>query len=97
MENKLLADEKDSKWGFIDRNGNVIVEPQYEQVTEFNEYGFAGIKRDGKWGIINQDANIIVEPKYEISQTNQIPEFLGKYYKVYYGYGESYFTDKVSE
>ena len=62
-------------------------------VTEFNKYGFAGIKEGNKWGIIREDGTIIVEPKYEIS-SNVEPEFIGQYYKINYG-GEMYFTDEV--
>jgi len=96
-ENSLLSAKHDNKWGFIDTNGVTKIEYKYDEVTEFNSYGFAGIKQDNKWGVIDANCNIIVEPKYEISETNQTPEFLGKYYKVFYGYGESYYTDKISE
>lgn len=90
--NSLLSSKKDDKWGFVDRNGNVVVDYQYDKVTEFNEYGFAGIKVDNKWGVIDLSGNIIQEPIYELEQENLQPEFLGKFYKVYYGYGESYYT-----
>lgn len=93
--NTLLADQKDDKWGFVDRSGKLVVDYKYDKVTEFNEYGFAGIKMDNKWGVIDANGNIVAEPIYEITQTNIEPEFLGKYYKVYYGYGEFYYTDKT--
>lgn len=92
--NALLADKKDDKWGFVDRSGNLVVDYQYDKVTEFNEYGFAGIKVDNKWGVIDLSGDIIQEPIYEIEQSNLDPEFLGEFYKVYYGYGEYYYTDK---
>ena len=31
-------------------------------VTEFNKYGFAGIKKGGKWGVVNIKGEIIQEP-----------------------------------
>lgn len=95
--NQLLSAQKDGKWGFVNREGNVIVDYQYDRVTEFNEYGFAGIRKNNKWGIIDKEGNIIQEPSYDIQETNMDPEFLGKYYKVYYGYGESYYTNQVNE
>lgn len=95
--NKLLSSKKEDKWGFVDRTGTVVVDYQYDKVTEFNKYGFAGIRKNNEWGIIDEEGNIIVEPTYSIQETNIEPEFLGKYYKVYYGYGESYYTSQVNE
>ncbi len=92
--NQLLADKSDDKWGFIDRNGNVIIDYKYDAVTEFNDFGFAGICKDSKWGIIDESGNVLQEPNYKI-EGNIAPEFLGKYYKVYFGYGEFYYTDKI--
>lgn len=95
--NKLFASKKDAKWGFVDKEQKLIVEYEYDKVTEFNEYGYAGIKKNNKWGIIDKSGTVIVEPIYEIQESNIEPEFLGKYYKVYYGYGESYYTSLVNE
>ena len=61
-------------------------------VTEFNEYGFAGIKKNGKWGSINSKGEVVQEPKYKISWTN--PIFVGKYYQSEEWHGDTYFTNK---
>lgn len=92
--NALIANKKDNKWGFIDRDGDIVVEHTYDKVTEFNEYGYAGISLNDKWGVIDSKGNIVKEPSYENIETNSAPEFLGEFYKVYYGYGEFYYTDK---
>ncbi len=75
---KLYATQKDGTWGFADQNENIVVACQYDIVTEFNQYGFAGIKKDGKWGIVNEEGEIIVEPMYEL-ETYYFPQFIGKY------------------
>lgn len=90
-ENTIFAKSQNGKWGFVDKNGQVIIDYQYDEVTEQNEYGFAGIKKDGKWGIVYKNGKIIVEPIYEIN-TEEAPEFVGTYYKVTYGFGEFYYT-----
>ena len=90
--NTLFAVSKYGLWGFEDKDGNLVVEQVYDMVTEFNKYGFAGIKQENKWGIINEQGRIIVEPTYEITSSAE-PEFLGRYYKINYG-GEDYFTDE---
>ncbi len=91
-ENTLFATSKYGLWGFEDKNGNIIVEQTYDMVTEFNKYGFAGIKQNDRWGIINSDGTIIISPTYEITSSAE-PEFIGKYYKINYG-GEDYFTSE---
>ena len=72
----------------MNKNGEVVVEPDYDFVTEFNEFGFAGIQKDGKWGSINLSGQVVVEPCYEIEWGN--PVFIGKYYEVDLGYGVPY-------
>ena len=87
--NTLYSIENNGKWGFEDKNGNILVDFKYDMVTEFNEYGFAGIKLEGKWGVINEKGEEIVVPTYELKDT---PFFIGQYYRVKYGLGENYFT-----
>ena len=90
--NKLYAKKVDGKWGFADRSGNIKVECKYDMVTEFNQYGFAGIKKNGKWGSINSKGEVVQEPKYKISWAN--PVFVGKYYQSEEWHGDTYFTNK---
>lgn len=90
--NKLYAKILESgKWTFEDVSGNAIGS-EYDKVTEFNKYGFAGIKKDGKWGVINEKGDVILEPIYEF-QNNYEPDFIGTFYKTEYGFGEFYYTD----
>lgn len=95
FENNKLFSIKDenNNWGFVDRGGNIIVDYQYEKVTEFNEYGFAAVKKEGKWGAINEQGEEVVKPSYQLNEEIE-PIFLGKYYKVTYAFGEFYFTDE---
>ena len=78
--NSLFAKNINGKWGFVDKDGNLKVQNDYELVTDFNKYGFAGIKKDGKWGSINQNGEVVQEPTYDLKKN--IPEFVGKYYRV---------------
>lgn len=89
--NKLYTYKEKSKWGFKDSNGNIVVKPIYDMATEFNKYGYAGIKSDDKWGVIDQEGNIIKEPTYKLDQAIE-PSFIKEYYKVDLGYGEPYYT-----
>ena len=92
-DNNIYARNINGSWGFVDKDGNVVVQNQYEMVTEINEYGFAGIRQDGLWGVINSNGEVIQEPIYEIDSLN--PSFIGKYYQSDEWYGEDYYTDEV--
>lgn len=89
--NKIFAATNNGKWGFVDSNGNIILDYQYEKATDVNEYGFAGIKLAGKWGVVNSEGKVVIEPQYIIN-TQLEPSFIGEYYKVEYGFGEFYYT-----
>ena len=80
------------QWGFVDKSGNIIVEYQYEKVTEVNEYGYAGIKKDGKWGVVDNQGQVVLEPTYDLQEEID-PIFMGPYHQVTYGFGEIYFED----
>lgn len=92
-QNKIFAKKQGDEWGFVNANGNNVIDYKYEKVTEINKYGFAGIKQDEKWGVINNEGKIIVEPKYELN--NNEPLFIGEYYQVIYGNGEIYYTNDI--
>lgn len=97
VNNNLFAQEKNGKWGFVDKQGNVKVDYNYDKATEFNKYGFAGIRINGKWGVINSNGEILLQPIYKLEELIGEPEFIGKYYKVVSGYGEIYYTDEIIE
>ena len=94
-DNKLFSYYKNGKWGFIDSQDNIVVPTQYDLVTEFSQYGYAGIKKDNKWGVIDQTGNIIVMPSYTINWNE--PEFIDKYCKSNFGYGFEYYTDELTK
>ena len=89
-DNKIFANKWGDKWGFVDKNGNKIVDYNYDKVTEVNKYGFAGIEKDGLWGVVDSNGKIIVEPQYKLNDID--PTFIGEYYQVTYGNGEIYYT-----
>jgi len=93
--NTLFAKKINEKWGFVDVNGNLKVKNEYDMVTEFNEYGFAGIKKDGKWGVLNSSGRVIQDPIYNIKWAS--PKFIGKFYKSQEWYGELYYIDEIEE
>ena len=77
--NNLFKSKKDGKYGFVDKNGKVIVDYQYDDVTEQNSYGYAGIKKDGKWGSINSKGEIVQEPTYNLEEYLKV-DFIGRWH-----------------
>ena len=88
----FAAKNEQGLWGFVDKSGNIVVDYQYEKVTEVDEYGYAGIKKDGKWGVVDGQGQVILEPTYDLPAEID-PIFMGPYHQVTYGFGEFYFED----
>lgn len=57
------AVKKDGKWGFIDKDGKVIIEPQYAEAHSFSN-GYAAVKKDGKWGFIDKSGKLVIEAEF---------------------------------
>ena len=62
----LLPIKVDGKYGYINENGEVVIEPKYDYASEFSR-GLADIKIGGKYGYINKEGAIVVEPKYDVA------------------------------
>jgi hypothetical protein len=75
----LFLDKKDGKYGFLDKNGKVVIDYIYDDATEQNSYGFAGVKKDGKWGSIDAKANVVQEPVYNLDEYLLI-DFIGRWH-----------------
>ncbi len=54
----------DSKYGFIDITGNIIIKPQFESVRNFSE-DLAVVKINGKYGFIDKTGKLVIEPKLD--------------------------------
>lgn len=87
----FLSKNDEGKYGFVDRNGNVVVNYIYDDAREQNDYGYASVKKDGKWGAVDSKGNIAVTPSLSL-ENNILIEFIGKWHL-----GEDlnlyYFTD----
>ena len=77
--NSLYAKKQNGKWGFVNSNGNTVVDYIYDMVTEQNGK-FAGIKSGELWGVIDENGNVILEPKYSLIYDDV--KFLSTYYEL---------------
>lgn len=81
----------DGKWTLENVVSGETLDITYDKITEFNSYGFAGIRLNDLWGVIDSNGEIILEPIYEFNNSLE-PSFIGTYYMVEYGFGEIYYT-----
>jgi len=61
----LYALNKDNKYGFVNKNGEFVIEPQFDYAFDFSEDGLARIKKDGKYGFVNKNGEFIIEPQFD--------------------------------
>ena len=77
--NTLFLSKKDGKYGYVDKEGNVVVEYKYDDAKEQNSCGFAAVKKDGKWGSIDSKGNVSAEPTYDLNNYLDI-DFIGRWH-----------------
>jgi hypothetical protein len=63
----LYPVERDGKWGYINRTGQVVVEFQFDYAWEFSE-GIGRISSKAKKGFIDKFGRIIVKPEFDNAQ-----------------------------
>ncbi len=53
------------KWGLMNAEGQVVVEPLYDAIGEFKEYGYAVMQQGGQVGMINREGRQVVAPQFD--------------------------------
>lgn len=72
--NGLAAAKKNGKWGYVDKNNNMVIPFEYEQVEDRfiadDCRGFDGtyipVKKNGKMGIVNKQNQVVVPFEYTV-------------------------------
>jgi hypothetical protein len=52
-----------TKWGLIDRLGNFVVRPEYDEIDDFKD-GRARVRIDREYGLIDYVGNVVVPVEY---------------------------------
>lgn len=90
--NNLFLSKQNGKYGFVNKDGNVVVDYIYDDAKEQNEFGYICVKKDGLWGCLNKEGKTIIDTKYNLDN-NLLINFIAEYHL-----GEDinlkYFTDK---
>ena len=75
----LFLSKKDGKYGYVDKDGKVIVNYIYDDAMEQNDYGFSAVKKDGKWGSVDSKGTVTQEPTYNLDEYLLI-DFIGRWH-----------------
>ena len=54
---------KNGKWGLIDKTGQYIVKPRFDDIEDFHE-GLAVVKLKKKMGFIDKNGKIVIKPRF---------------------------------
>jgi len=68
FEEGFLAVQNGEMWGFIDRQGKVVIPFRYRNVWDFSEGLAAAEVNDGKWGFIDQSGTFVIAPQYDLTE-----------------------------
>mgnify|MGYP004515233023 CR=1 FL=1 len=75
----LFLSKKDGKYGFVDKNGKVVVDYIYDDAIEQNDYGYSAVKKEDKWGSIDAKGKVVQEPIYNLDDYLLI-NFVGRWH-----------------
>jgi hypothetical protein len=56
---------KNRQWGFINRTGQLVIQPQFPNIGWLSEDRLPVGGKNGKWGFVDATGQVIVEPKFE--------------------------------
>lgn len=63
-DGSYAAVELNNRWGFVDKEGEIKIEPCYEDARSFSN-GLAAVKYAGKWGFIDIDGNMVIDSQFD--------------------------------
>ncbi len=64
FEYDVLPVKSGEKWGYIDKEGKYVVNPQFDNAMLFSE-GIACVEVDNKFGYISEDGKYLINPIYK--------------------------------
>lgn len=77
--NTLFLSKKDGKYGYVNKNGDVVIDYIYDDGTEQNSCGYAAVKKDGVWGSIDKAGVVSKEPSVNLDNSIYI-DFIGDWH-----------------
>lgn len=68
FSNGLLAVEIDGQWGYMGKDGKMIIKPQFQKAKAFSE-GIATVKLENKWVYIDTTGKQVINQQYDMADS----------------------------
>lgn len=78
--NTLFLVKENGKYGYVNQDGEKIVDCKYDDAKEQNKFGYCAVKLDGKWGALKNDGTVVVEPSINLDDYLYI-DFIDSWYR----------------
>ncbi|MGH1387164.1 WG repeat-containing protein [Kordia sp.] len=65
-EELLFRIIEDDLWGFMDKEGTIVIQPQFREVGYFSD-GLATVLKNGMYGFIDKKLNTVIPTKYDLA------------------------------
>jgi len=77
--NNLFLSKQNGKYGFVDKEGKLVVDYIYDDAREQNDFGYIAVKKDGLWESLDKNGNVVADTKYNL-ENNLVIDFIGEYH-----------------
>mgnify|MGYP005786669991 FL=1 len=77
--NTLFLVKENGKYGYQNKNGELVVDCIYDDAREQNEFGYCAVKQNGVWGALKSDGTVILEPSINLDNNLYI-DFIDTWY-----------------
>lgn len=77
--NTLFLVSNGDKYGYVNRDGELIVDYIYDDAREQNSYGYCAVKQNGLWGVLASNGTVILEPSVNLDDNLYI-EFIDEWH-----------------
>lgn len=67
FEGLAALQDSSGKHGFVNIDGDTVVEFKYDEVRQFSE-GLCAVNVDGKFGFIDKDGEMVIEPEFDYAK-----------------------------
>lgn len=77
--NTLFLKKENGKYGYVNKDGEKVVDYIYDDAVEQNIYGYCAVQTNGTWGSINNIGKIEQETNVNLDNNTEI-NFIGKWH-----------------
>lgn len=67
MDNDIYLVKIDSKWGWCDENGNLLIAPKFKDAFPFFQNDKTAVKTGEMYGYINKEGELVISPQFDFA------------------------------